>query len=158
MKQGMAHKNLTDAILVIAAVIALVSVVVGVLFFESPTTITDPKTGEDVEIESPLEDPAVQINLKLFVTFTLAAAISFTARKWVLICIASSVASLVMAFNCFLDGTLEYMGYTYVVLAVIGLAGNIIHAVFVNEETKEQFKEALREQRSKTQREGAKKK
>lgn len=131
MNQGMAHKNLTDAVLVIAAVISLVSIIVGVLFFEGPMTIVDPNTGEDVEIDSPFDDPAVKINLKLCVTFILAAVISLAARKWFLVCLAASAGALIMSFACFLDGTLEYMGYTYVVFAVIGLAGNIIHAVFV---------------------------
>jgi len=93
MKQGMAHKNLTDAILIFAAVMALVCIVIGVLFFESPMTITDPKTGEDVEIKSPLKDPAFSVNLKLFVTFVLTAIVSFMARKWALVCIAASVGS-----------------------------------------------------------------
>ena len=57
MKYGTAYKNLTDSIVLIGAIIALICVLLSVVSFDKPYTVTDPATREDVEVTAPLEDP-----------------------------------------------------------------------------------------------------
>ena len=147
MKYGIAYKNLTDAIVLIAAFIAIFCIVFAVLAFEAPQTVEDKETGEKITIDSAFEDPAVKVYIELAITFAINAMIGFMVRKWFLIPIAASVVSIVISMTIFLDGTIEKVAYAFVVLGIIGLAGNIIYAVLSIEEQKEEFKQMLKEKR-----------
>lgn len=147
MKHGIAYKNFTDAIILIGAIIAIVSILLAFLSFKEPKMIEDPKTGEDIKINSVWEDPTTKEYITLAVTFTITALFSFAIRRWYLVPVAASVASLIVSMTVFANGVIEYIPFGFVVLALIGLAGNSIYAVLMFREEKEQAKEAINEKR-----------
>ena len=140
MKHGIAYKNLTDAIALVAVFMAVASILLAVLAFDGPTTVKDEITGEEIYIESVFDDPAVKENIKMAAIFIVVAAFGFWVRKWFLLPIVVSVVAIVLSMNSFMEGTLEKVAFAYVVFAIIGLAGNIIYAVLAFEEAKEEAK------------------
>ena len=144
MKYGTAYKNLTDAILLVAAVLAIISILLAVVSFEKPEmTVEDKATGEQITIKSPFENPEVKVYIKLAIVFLATALMGFLVRKWFLLPIAASVVSIIISMDVFLDGSIEKLAYGFVLFGVVGLAGNIIHAVVVVRENKEAIKEKL---------------
>lgn len=143
MKQGVAYKNLTDSIVLIAAIIALICVLLSVISFEESYVVKDPITHEDVEVAKPLEDPYNITFIKLFAIFSITAIVGFIARKWALISTVASVCSIVIAFTYFLDGSSGELGFIYVFCGIVGLAGNIILMVISEQERKTEFKEMV---------------
>ena len=140
MKNGIAYKNLTDSIVLIGAIIALICVLLSVVSFEKAYTVTDPETREDVEVTEPLDDPYNITYLKLFITFTITAMIGFVSRKMFLIPLLASICNILIALGYFRSGEIYDYGFLYVLIGVVGLAGNIIHAVRMSEEVKAEFK------------------
>lgn len=147
MKHGIAYKNLTDAIVLVAAFIAIFCILFAVLAFEAPQTVENKDTGEKITINSAFEDPEVKVYIELAITFAITAIIGFFVRKWFLIPIVASAVSIVISMTIFLDGTIEKLAYAFVVLGIIGLAGNIIYAVISLDEQKEEFKKMIKEKR-----------
>ena len=150
MKYGTAYKNLTDAFLVIGAAIAIICIVMAVLAFEGPgTTVENKATGEKITVNSVFEDPTVQTYAKLGGVFTLAAALSFAFRKLYTIPLVATAAAIVFSMDVFLDGSIEEVAYAFVLFAVIGLVGNVIHGVIVEREQKEAKKNKVEDKKAK---------
>ena len=147
MKHGIAYKNLTDTIVLAAAIIALICVLLSIISFGKPYTVKDPVTGVDIEVKGPLDDPYNITYLKLCGIFTLTALVGFIARKWLLFSIVASLCSIVISFVYFLDGSVGDYGFLYVFCGIVGFAGNIIHMVLTDSENKAKFKEMVREKR-----------
>ena len=144
MKYGTAYKNLTDAFLLIGAIVAIISILLAVVSFEKPEMkVEDKVTGEQITIKSPFENPEVKTYIKLGIVFAIAAILGFAVRKWFLVPMAASIVSIVISMNIFLEGSIEKIAYGFVLFGVIGLAGNIIHAVIVVREHREAKQEKL---------------
>lgn len=141
MKHGISYKNFTDAIVLIGAIIAVVSILLAFLAFKEPKTIEDPKTGEDIKINSVWEDPTTKEYITLAVTFAITALIGFALRRWYIIPVAASVASLIVSMMVYANKIIEYIPTGFVFIALIGLAGNIIFAVLMFREEKEKSME-----------------
>lgn len=137
MKYGTAYKNLTDALLLVAAFVAIVCIVLAVLAFEGPTTVEDPKTGEKISIESAFEDPTVKVYMLLGAIFFITAMLGFLLRQWFMVPLIASAAAIVVSMKIFMDGTIEQVAYAFVVLGIFGFAGNLIHGVITEQEKKE---------------------
>lgn len=136
MKYGTAYKNLTDAIVLIAAFMAIISILLAGLAFEGPKTIEDEETGEKITIETAFEDPEVKVYMELGIVFIVTAILGFMVRHWILVPIAASVVSIIISMDVFLEGTIDKVAYAYVLLGIIGLVGNILYAVITYREKK----------------------
>lgn len=139
MKNGIAYKNLTDALVLVAAVVAIIGVLLAILSFDKPYKGKDPVTNEEIDIQTPFDDPYVETYVNLAVVFSFASVLGFLARRLTLIPIVGSVCSIVVAMNYFMDGLVKSYGFLYVLLGVVGLAGNIIYSVMYNIEQKEEI-------------------
>lgn len=147
MKNGIAYKNLTDSIVLIGAIIALICVLLSVVSFDKPYTVTDPETRQDIDVTEPLEDPYNITYLKLFVTFAITAMIGFLSRKMSVIPLIASICSILISLAYFREGAVEDYGFLYVLIGVVGLAGNIIYTVLMAEEIKAEFKRIIKVKR-----------
>ena len=144
MKYGTAYKNLTDAIVLVAAFVAIICIVLAGLAFDGPTTVEDKKTGEKISIESVMDDPEVKAYTLLGVVFIVTAMLGFMVRQWYVIPIVASAVSVFVSMKVFLDGTLEKVAYAFVLLGLIGLVGNILYAVVTTKEKKEKISESAK--------------
>ena len=143
MKYGTAYKNFTDALVLIAAFLAIICIVMAVLSFEGPTTVEDPKTGEKISIDSAFKDPEVKTYMLLGSVYFITAMLGFAIRKkWYMIPLVASASAIVVAMKVFTDGTIGKVAYAFVVLGIFGMAGNIITAVIFEQEKKEMAQKA----------------
>ena len=145
MKYGAAYKNFTDALILIAAILAIACIVLAVLSFEGPTTVEDPKTGEKISIDSAFKDPEVKTYMFLGSVYFITAMLGFMIRKWYMIPLVASASAIIVAMKVFTDGTIGKMAFAFVVLGVFGMAGNIINAVIFEQEKKEKEREQKEE-------------
>ena len=129
MNTGRLCKNLTDGLLIAVAILALICFLVRFVGFEEYVT-RDPVTKEQVTISAPLDDPYIQTYIKLFATFAMAAVIGFTSRGNGWVGILASICAIVISVNYFADGTIHKFGFIYVLMAVTGLGGSLVHSYF----------------------------
>ena len=129
MNTGRLCKNLTDGLLIAIAILALVCLVVRYVGFEEYVT-KDPVTKEQVTISTVFEDPYFMTYAKLFATFAMAAVIGFTSRGNGWVGILASICAVVISVNYFADGTILKFGFIYVLMAVTGLGGSLVHSYF----------------------------
>ena len=138
MKYGTAYKNLTDAFVVIGAVIAIICILLSVLAFEGPgMTVENKATGEKITINSAFEDPTVKTYIRLMIVFVVTAVLGFVFRRWFWIPLAASATSIVVSMQVFLEGSIEEVAYAFVLFGIIGLVGNILCGVITIREKRE---------------------
>lgn len=133
---------MTDGFLIAMAAVALICMIVSVVSFKEEYVAVDPVTYEEITVDSGFKAPAFRTNAKMLVVFALAAIIGFAARKHPAVDVCAMLSLTVLAFRTYADGRLSsVIAFIYVLFAVIGLAGGLIHAYYFMEENK-QKKEA----------------
>lgn len=143
VKTGNACKNLTDGLLLLMAIIALVCVIVGVISFDGMYLMSHPVTGEDVYVNQPLENPYYATYLKLALLFGSAAVLGFLTRRWPYISVGASLCTVVASMNYYTDGLIRTYPFVYVLFAVTGLCGSLVYtACFYTERRRTQSEEA----------------
>ena len=128
MKNGALCKNITDALVLIMAFVALFTLLVEFLSFDPEGYIVeDPRTHEDIEVSSMLDDPYIVIYVEMLVGFLLAAIIGFAGRRAPLASLIGSVILLALVLYEYKDGPLGQVDFGYVLVAFVGLAGSITY-------------------------------
>lgn len=135
MNSGSACKNITDGLLLVMAFLAVISIVVAFISFEEFVK-TDPETGEETVVSSVFETASVKGHVKMLIAFLLAATVGFSARKFPPADIAAGLSLLIVSLNLYADRVVGEIGFIYVLFAVIGLAGGLIHAYYYYTEEK----------------------
>ena len=130
MNTGRICKNLTDALLVVMAIIALICIVVKIVGFEEEYKITHPSTKEEITVKGPLEDPYTETYVKLFAAFFIASIVGFSARGKGWLGIVSSLCVLVISVNYFANDLIGKFGFLYFLVAATALAGSIIYTYY----------------------------
>ena len=130
MNTGRICKNLTDALLVVVAMIALICVVVKIVGFEEEYKIAHPSTKEEITVSKPLEDPYTETYVKLFAAFSIASIVGFSARGKGWLGIVSSACVLVISVNYFAEDLIGKFGFLYFLVAATALAGSIVYTYY----------------------------
>ena len=138
MKNGTLSKNLTDAFMLIMALIAVVTLVGEFVDFEEEYLVDHPYTGEEIQVVSFLDDPYNQNYLLLAAAFGITALLGFATRKCPEVGLFFNVAvtSIVLiSYDRRFIGQMEFM---YILFAFFGLAGAIVYTVCYRLEKKEE--------------------
>ena len=130
MNTGRMCKNLTDALLVAVAILALISIVVKIVGFEEEYKMTHPSTKEEITVSEPFEDPYTETYVKLFAAFSIASIIGFLSRGNGLMGIVSSACVFVISVNYFTDDLVGELGFLYFLAAATALAGSIVYTYY----------------------------
>ena len=137
MNSGKACKNLTDALVLLVAAIALIGFIGRFTGFEAGDTMLSPTTKEKIELLAPLDDPYTRTYLKLFIAFVINALLGFSSRNYPWVGVVASLCAIVISLNYFSDQLIKTYGFLYVLVAVTGLAGSLVYAYFWYAEKKE---------------------
>lgn len=130
MNSGTYCKNLTDGLLIVMAVLALIGLVVEFTAFDGEHIMNHPTTSEDITVKSPLDNPYADSYLKLFAAFLITAVIGFGARKAPVVSILASACTIVVSVNFFASELIKSFPFLYVLIAFTSLAGNIVYTCF----------------------------
>ena len=135
MNSGSTFKNLTDSFLLIMALVAIISLVVAFISFKDHSEV-DTETSEEIVVDSVFETPSSKGHIKMLIAFLLAATVGFSSRKSPPVDIAAGISLLVVSLNVYADRVLGEIGFIYVLFAVIGIAGGLVHAYYYYTEEK----------------------
>ena len=140
MKNGTLSKNLTDAFMIIMALIAVITLVAEFVGFEGDYLVDHPYTGEELEVMNFLDDPYNKNYVLFAVAFGLAALIGFATRRCPEVGLVANVAVTAIVLISYDRRYIDQMDFMYILFAVFGLAGAIVYTVCYRLERKEEKK------------------
>ena len=140
MNNGTLSKNLTDAFMIIMALIAVITLVAEFVGFEEDYLIDHPYTGEEIEVMSFLDDPYNKNYVLFAVAFGLAALLGFATRRCPEVGLVANVAVTAIVLISYDRRYIDQMDFMYILFAVFGLAGAIVYTVCYRLEKKEEAK------------------
>ena len=146
MNSGEACNNLTDGLLIVMSILALIGLVVEFMAFDGEHIMNHPTTSEDITVKNPLDNPYADSYLKLFAAFAITAVIGLGARKAPIVGILASVCTIVVSVNFFAAELIKSFSFAYVLVAVTSLAGNIVYTCFHYSENRSTQKNGGEEQ------------
>ena len=130
MKDGTLSKNLTDAFMLIMALIAVITLVGEFVGFDGEGYLIDhPYTGEEIEVVGFLDDPYNKNYVLLAAAFGFAALLGFCTRRCPEVGLVSNVAVTAITLIGYDRRLIDQMEFMYIFFAVFGLAGAIVYTI-----------------------------
>lgn len=128
MKNGTLCKNVTDSLMIVMILLAVVMLIISyVTFDDEGYIVVHPKTEAEIDVESFLDDPYHKLHIKMIVGSTISVLFGFCGRKkpW----LGTLVTAILFAFCLYeyANGFLRQEDFGYILLSAIGFAGSLVY-------------------------------